>query len=448
MKFPKHSFYFAIGFSVALFLGGCSTTDDKGAGKTNAGMFGSPDNADDESLALMQAMQKAMMQKKNAAADADDPEVKALLEDIEKLRTEKAKIDAKLAISDAELEKELLPKKLETMRLTALRATRSAEFEATLASIAQERAGLERRLALATAQSNARLREKQLKASELEIEKREMKVAIEELGERYSTPAAIADKKRELSTVAVSAQPKYLKEPLVAGTLYISDRRIDLNGAITPESASEVVRQINFFNNKSTEFPIFLVITNSPGGSVSAGYQIQKAMQSSSAPVYVVVKGMAASMAAVIATTAERSYCFANTMILHHQISRGISNANLTILRETVGVSEKWYKIFATPVAKKMGISLKEFTAQMYEHNSEGDWSECGTEAQKLKWIDYVVDRVEETSVVALAPVAEVKKPAEKTDVTTGTRYVDLPPLANPMDCWWIYDKRGYYRAQ
>ncbi len=448
MKFPKNSFYVAAGLSLTLMLGGCSIFGD---GSSSSKPSEGPDSAGDE--AIVQAVQNAIRQK-NARAVEDDPEAKALHEDIEKLQAEKAKIDTKIAVANAELEKELLPKRTETTRLTTLRATRAAEFQETLSTINQERVGLERRLALATAQANARLREKQLKAAELELEKRELKVSMDELGEHYSVPVAIADKKKELSSVAVSAQPKYLKEPLVAGTLYISDRRIDLNGPIMPENAQEVVRQINFFNNKNTEYPIFLVITNSPGGSVSAGYQIQKAMQSSVAPVYVVVKGMAASMAAVIAATAERSYCYANTMILHHQISRGISRANLTVLRETVGVSEKWYEIFATPVAKKMGVSLKDFTAQMYEHNSEGNWSECGTEAQKLKWIDYVVDRIEDTAVVSLADATVAATPTstpthsrEKTDPTTGTRYVDLPPLSNPMDCWWIYDNRGYYRA-
>ena len=73
--------------------------------------------------------------------------------------------------------------------------------------------------------------------------------------------------------------------------LYISDRRIAFNGAVTEQLADYVCTRIAFYNNQSSEFPIFIVVDNSPGGSVAAGYQIQKAMAASKAPVHVVVKG-------------------------------------------------------------------------------------------------------------------------------------------------------------
>ena len=50
---------------------------------------------------------------------------------------------------------------------------------------------------------------------------------------------------------------------------------------------------------------IFIVIDTSPRGSVMAGYRILKAMESSDAPVHVVVKSFAASMAAAITTLGE-----------------------------------------------------------------------------------------------------------------------------------------------
>ena len=394
---------------------------------------------------------------KPATANAgDDAAIKALGEEIEKIQLEKSAIDAELALAVAQRDMELLPLRLEKTELDAARAARATQFAQKFAALEEERARLERELSLSKMRHDAKLREKQVCLATLEADNREVLLEIASVKAKYENPAEIVAKRRELASVAVSAQPKYLKEPFVDGTLYVSDRRIEFDGPVTAESAARVCNQINFFNNKSTEYPIFIVITNSPGGSVSSGYQIQKAMQSSRAPVYVLVKGMAASMAAVIATTAERSYCFANTMILHHQISSQTPRANLTILQESIRESKKWYKIFAEPVAQKMGITLDEFTKQMYEHNSEGNWTEYGENAVKCKWIDQLVDRVEETAVVAVNPdnsagvsgIAPWRRgEVEKTD-NDGRRYVELPPLSNPLDCWWLYDKSGYYRAR
>ena len=122
--------------------------------------------------------------------------------------------------------------------------------------------------------------------------------------------AKLTEREKELELAdIVEERPVYLKEPMQAnGDLVISDRRIPLNGLITMETAEFVCSRIDFYNNKNKEFPIFIVIDDSPGGSVMAGYKIVKSMQSSVAPVYVVVKSFAASMAAAICALAPRSY--------------------------------------------------------------------------------------------------------------------------------------------
>lgn len=386
----------------------------------------------------------AVLAEQAAAAPAPAPEnaneaaMKALRESVEKLAAERAKLEAELNLADAKLEQELLPQKLEKARLDAERAQRAAAFAEKLAAIEEERAKLERELALATARAEAKLRAKQRRLAELETDSRELQARVAALNNELAAPAAIYSKKLETEKVAPAA-PKYLKEPLVDGTLYISDRRVDFNGPVTPESAARVCRQIAFLNTRDTEYPIFLVIDNSPGGSVMAGYQIQKAMQSSRAPVYVVVKGMAASMAAVIATTAERSYCFENTKILHHQISSVFARANLTSLRESMRTTEEVYRMFIGPVAKKLGISVEEMTKQMYEHNSDGDWEVFGTEAVERRWIDFLVTRVEETAVVALdSPKKSAPAGMRAEAGASGTPLESLPPLENPFDRWWI----------
>ena len=107
----------------------------------------------------------------------------------------------------------------------------------------------------------------------------------------------------------IDVAPTYLKEPLQKnGSLVLSDRRIECNGTITPLKADYITDCIQYFNNKDVDHPIFIVIGNSPGGCVSAGFRILEAMQHSQAPVYVVLEELAVSMAAMITTLADKSY--------------------------------------------------------------------------------------------------------------------------------------------
>jgi ATP-dependent Clp protease protease subunit len=254
----------------------------------------------------------------------------------------------------------------------------------------------------------------------------------------------------------------YLKDPMQNGKLVLSDRRIPLNGPITMTSADQIVARINYFNNRDRELPMFIVIDDSPGGSVMAGYKILKAMKGSEAPVYVVVKSFAASMAACITTLAEKSYAYPNAVIMHHQIS-GLGGGNLTQQQEWVKEMNEWWRRLAEPVAQKMGVSREEFIKQMYAHASTGDWSEFGDEAQKLKWVDTVVEEIEETGLLMHPDVGQGAKGElrtmasamgqQGTGVTGETRdekgrlYMSLPRL-NPMDCYWMYNPDGFYRAE
>ena len=249
------------------------------------------------------------------------------------------------------------------------------------------------------------------------------------------------------------AKPVYLENPLKEdGTLVISDRRIALNGPISMDTAEHITERIDFYNNADKKMPIFIVIDQSPGGSVMAGYQILKAMESSDAPVHVVVKSFAASMAAGICTLAKESYAYPNAVILHHQISSTLfGQLNLTEQAEIVKESQRWWTRLATPVADKMGITTDEFIKRMYAQVSSGDWSEFGEEAQKLKWVNHIVKGIDETSLTknpdmkpAAAPVAAEFK--EELD-SNGKPFSYLPRLT-PKDVYFLYNPDGYYRMR
>ena len=177
------------------------------------------------------------------------------------------------------------------------------------------------------------------------------------------------------------------------------------------------------------------------------GYRIVKAIQSSAAPVHVVVKSFAASMAAVIATVAPKSYAYPNAIILHHQIS-SMMGGNVTQQKEHLAIIQEWSRRLHEPVAKKMGMSMEELVKRMYAANSDGDWQEFGDQALKVKWVDHLVDEVRETGRVKnpdLYEYARYPKLLGEQKDPEGRPYVQLPRL-EPFDVYFIHNPDGYYR--
>ncbi len=355
----------------------------------------------------------------------------------EKLKQELAEIRSR--VSKLKLEKEVLSEELALASLKEKKATQEADaqYAANQKALAQ---------AAETSKQEAAKAGNKLKILQAEWAMK----TTEMQGEIATLEAA---KKRD---AYADAKPIYLENPLKEdGTLVISDRRITMNGPVTMHTADHVTTRINYFNNKNPDQPIFIVIDASPGGSVMAGYRILKSMEGSSAPVYVVVKSFAASMAATICTLAERSFAYPNSVMLHHQISSTImfANLNLTEQKEFYQESQKWWQRLATPIAEKMGISTDEFIEQMYAKTTSGDWTEFGTEAQKLKWVDHIVERIHETSLLKnpdskpkTSPMAYSNGLVESTD-EKGKTCVYLPRLT-PKDCYFLYNKDGYYRMK
>lgn len=376
---------------------------------------------------------------------------------------DKAKVEAMTRAAEvaaAALKTELAPGAAELERIKHAQALAAARLEAELSANSIELARMKSAQDLVDAQHKAKLAAMRREAEELSLanmlaaEKRkaEQSRAMDEqaLVETEARKHAAqlqkrdgADKLREL----VVAPMAYADEPFQDGVLTITDRRIDLNGPIVTGTADYVCDRIDWFNNLDAKKPIFLVIDNSPGGSVMQGYRIVKSIETSDAPVHVVVKSFAASMAATIATLAKHSYALPNAIILHHQMSSG-AYGNMTDIEQEVQTMREWERRLAEPIARKMGITLDEFKARMYQAKKTGDWDEFADKAVQLKWIDRVVDDVRELGIR--------KKPADKpadpfamffmAHDEHGRPYGKLPPLA-PYDCYFMVNPRGFYRV-
>lgn len=341
----------------------------------------------------------------------------------EKMKKELNELQTKVA--KLKLEKEVLAESLAIAELKekAQNAAREAEYKAQTRELSKE-------------VTIAKMEAENLGA-QLKTKQAEMGLALTEIDGEIK--AFEAQKQRD---AYADGNPIYLDDPLKKnGTLVISDRRIELNGMISSRTADYISERINYFNNKDSQYPIFIVIDSSPGGSVMAGMNILNSMHGSDAPVYVVVKSFAASMAASITTLAERSFAYPDSIILHHQVLSG-SYGNLSETREHTRQMEEWWRRLATPVAKKMGISREEFIKRMYAETVTGDWTEFGDQAKKLKWVDHVVNYVQETSLLK-SPDAQRSAP---TTPSAEVQQDNVIPRLNPKDMLYLYNPDGYYQ--
>jgi len=374
---------------------------------------------------------------------------------------DKAKLEAlqrAQQLRDATLKNELAPNAAEIERIKQTQSLAQAKLDAELSANKAEMDRLRSAQDLVDAQHKAKLstlrREQEALAAEnmLAAEKRKVeqsKLADEQMRAEIEARTAAAmlqqrdgtDKLRDL----VSGPVQYTDQPFKDGVLTVSDRKIEMDGPIVTGSADYVCDRIDYFNNQDRTKPIFIVINNSPGGSVMQGYRILKAIETSDAPVHVVVKSFAASMAATIATLAPHSYAYPNAIILHHQMSGGASG-NMTDIEQEVKTMQEWERRLAEPIAKKMGISLDEFKAKMYSAKKSGDWDEFADKAVQLKWIDHLVNEIREEGIR--------KKPSERRAPAwlfmmqrdeQGKPYLCLPPL-EPYDCYFMVNPRGTYR--
>ncbi|MES2440950.1 MAG: ATP-dependent Clp protease proteolytic subunit [Verrucomicrobiota bacterium] len=380
------------------------------------------------------------------AAETKDPASEAQTKELETLSSEN-KLQAERLVQAtnamrAEVTQLKLERELLTEKLALETAKRQAALQDELAKMEAEKEKLTEEGELSKAKAEKLTNDLKAVQTEaaLEITRLQNDIARIETSDKR---AQFADSK-----------PVFLKNPLKEnGILVVSDRRIPLNGLITANTADFITSRIQYWNNKDRELPIFIVIDSSPGGSVMAGYRILKAMESSDAPVHVVVKSFAASMAAAITTLAKESYAYPNAVILHHQISSVVmGQLNLTEQREFHEESERWWARLGTPVARKMGITPDEFIKQMYTHSSNGDWSEFGEQAKDLKWVNHIVNGIDETSVnrdpdtVEPSKAIKLAELAENIDAN-GKPFAWLPHL-NPKDVYFIYNADGYYRTR
>jgi len=391
-------------------------------------------------LEAASALAKAKLENDRADAKAkleqlEDADKLREHEDLGELRAKRERMQLARELQEAELAKELAAAVAEKERLDVQNEKLASELRQLELKQASERLRIQ---AESTRLNFSRLQlDSQSAARRAELTALEHQVALRRAQEK-------------LKDVVAEGVP-YPAQPFAEGKLTISDRRISLNEPIITGTADYVCERIHFYNNQSTEAPIFIVIDRCPGGSVMEGYRIVKAMEASKAPIHVVVKSFAASMAAIITTLADYSYAYPNAVILHHQMSTG-ANGNMTQIKEQFEEAQEWAKRLMHPVCKKIGVAPEDWVKQMYAKNSTGDWAEFATEAQKLKWVGQVVNEIREEGIVE-RPTGAPPQPwyfilfGEVQYDAQGKPYRYLPRLG-PYDFYWLNSRDRYWRVR
>lgn len=122
----------------------------------------------------------------------------------------------------------------------------------------------------------------------------------------------------ETETPREAPVSKYINDKIDQALL--EKRRIFLSDAIDSDSAKEIIRKLWYLEHLAPGKPILLVI-NSPGGSVDAGFAIWDQIKMISSPVITLVTGLAASMGSLLSLVASKGKRLAtpNARIMIHQ---------------------------------------------------------------------------------------------------------------------------------
>ncbi len=171
------------------------------------------------------------------------------------------------------------------------------------------------------------------------------------------------------------------------GEFFTQTRTVFLYGEINSAVAYDVGCRLKVLDYLDSEKPITLEI-NSPGGEVSSGLAIIDTMNCIESPVKVVVCGMAASMAALIAASGTKGMRYAlphSTIMIHQPLGGfGISQASdIEIYAKNILQTKK---ILSGILAEACGKSIEEV-----ETDTDRDYYMSADEAKKYGLIDEIV---------------------------------------------------------
>lgn len=134
-------------------------------------------------------------------------------------------------------------------------------------------------------------------------------------------------------------------------------RIIVIHTQIESNMAADVMSKMLDLDNDSHK-PIKLYI-NSPGGEVSAGFQIIDTMNSIKSPVHTINTASCASMGAVILSAGSKRMSLPHARVMIHQVSAG-TEGNIQDMRASLQETERVNKVTMGLLAENCGKTLEE----------------------------------------------------------------------------------------
>lgn len=150
--------------------------------------------------------------------------------------------------------------------------------------------------------------------------------------------------------------PEPLKDAMEKANL--DHRRLFIGKSIDPDTAEDIIRKIWYLEYQDPKKPVVVVI-NSPGGSIDAGFAIWDQLKMASFPIVTVVTGLAASMGSVLALCAPKGKRFATTksrFMIHQPAIRALVEGQATDLeiqaREILKTKEQLVLLYCEATGK------------------------------------------------------------------------------------------------
>ena len=145
----------------------------------------------------------------------------------------------------------------------------------------------------------------------------------------------------------------------------LQSRRVMLSDTVDGKLAENIIKKLWYLDLQDPKAPILLVI-NSPGGSVDAGFAIWDQIKMIKAPVTTLITGLAASIASVIALAAppNRRFATPNSRVMIHQpLIAGVIQGQATDLeihaREILRTKEVLIELYVKETGNERSIVEK-----------------------------------------------------------------------------------------
>lgn len=171
------------------------------------------------------------------------------------------------------------------------------------------------------------------------------------------------------------------------GDFFVKTRTVFLYGQINAAVAYDVGCRLKYLDFLDSTKPITIEI-NSPGGEVSSGLAIVDTINCIESPVKIVVCGMAASMAALIAASGTKGmrYALPHSTIMIHQPLGGLSFSQASDIEIYAKNILQTKQILNGILASTCGKTPEEV-----EQDTDRDYYMTAEEAKKYGLIDEIV---------------------------------------------------------